>query len=313
MRLLVAVLLVLSQPLQAQEARVRVQADTSVIRVGDRITFTVAVEHAADERVVWPDSLDLGSFEVLAAEALPPQQVEGRSVTAARFALTAFELGELKIPSFDLTVEGTDGSVTNLSTDAWGVDVVSVGLDEEEELRGIKGPMMIALTFVSLLPWLVAIAVLIAVGVWFWRRRRPHDSSPLGPVKMARPPHEIAYEALDQLDRSGLLQRDEVKEYHVRVSEIIRSYVEGRYEIYALEMTTVELVDRLWRVGIEGDLLDRFRRFLERADLVKFAKAHPTSDRSRKMLAIARALVDDTRPHLVVRDADAELLGSEEE
>jgi hypothetical protein len=306
MRVFFALMVMAALPLQAQQARVRVQVDTSVISVGDRITYTVSVEHAPDERVVWPDSLNLGAFEVLAAEALPPQQVEDRSVTAVRFALTAFELGELEIPSFDLTVEAPDGSVTELSTDVWGVEVVSVGLDEGGEIRSIKGPMMIALTLVSLLPWLVLLVVLIAGGVWWWRRRRSKEATPLGPVRISKPPHEIAYEALEQLEHSGLLQRDAVKEYHVRVSEIMRSYVEGRYEIYALEMTTSELVDQLWRVGIEGDLLDRFRRFLERADLVKFAKARPNVDRSREMIAMARALLDDTRSQMMIVDADEE-------
>jgi hypothetical protein len=312
MRILSALLLLVvipplaPQALQAQQARVRDQADTSVISVGDRILFTVAVEHAPDETITWPDSLNFGAFEVLAAEALPPRAVEGRSVTAARFALTAFELGDLEIPSFAVSVTGAEGAVTELATDAWGIEVVSVGLDEGDQVRAIKGPLMIALTFISLLPWLILLVVLFAVVVWWWRRRRPDDSNPLGPVRISRPPHEIAYQALDELEDSGLLQRQEVKEYHIRVSEIIRSYVEGRYEIYALEMTTGELVDQLWRAGIEGDLLDRFKLFMERADLVKFAKARPNADRSREMSAIARGLVDDTRPQMMVVDADEE-------
>lgn len=312
MRLFSTLFLVLALPLQAQEARVRVQADTSVISVGDRITYTVAVEHGPNDRVVWPDSLNLGPFEVLAAEVLPPQRVDGGFVTEARFSLTAFELGELEIPSFDITVEAADGSLTELSTDAWGIEVVSVGLDEGDDIRAIKGPMMIALTFISLLPWLILVVVLVTVGIWWWRRRRSGDSSSLGPVKLSRPAHEIAYEALERLAESGLLERDEVKEFHVRVSEILRAYLEARYDVYALEMTTGEVVDSLWRVGIEGDLLDRFRSFLERSDLVKFAKFRPTSDQSRDMIPIARALVDDTRPQMMVVDDEDLAVGEEE-
>lgn len=315
MRALLVLLCLAALPLSGQEIRVRVQADTSIISVGDRITYTVVVEHAADEHVVWPnpDSLDLGSFEVLGAEVLAPRQVDGMTVSGIRFMITAFELGELEIPSFDVRVEGSDGMVTEVPTDAWAVHVRSVGLDEGGEIRAIKGPLSIARTFVSVLPWLMLLAGLIAVGVVWWRRRRRENSSHLRPVQLLKPPHEIAYQALDHLERSGLLQRGAVKDFHVSVSEIIRNYVEGRYEIFALEMTTTELVDRLWRVGIEGDLLGRFRMFLERSDLVKFAKLRPSADESRDMVAIARSLVDDTRPQMMITDAEEDDATREEE
>ena len=313
MRFLAVVLLLVAIPLEAQEPRVRVQADTSVMSVGDRIVFTVAVEHAAADSVVWPDSLNLGPFEVVAAEGLPRQQVDDRFVTAARFALTAFELGELEIPSFALSVVRGDGTVSELSTDAWGIEVVTVGLDEGGEIRAIKGPLMIALTVISLLPWLILLTVVIAVLVWLWKRSHKRDVRELGPVEIGRPPHETAYAALERLEESGLLERDEVKEFHVLVSEIIRTYVEGRFRIYALEMTTADLVDSLWRVGIEGDLLDRFRMFLERADLVKFAKLRPSASRSTEMLEIARALIDDTRPRMMEFETDAAADIGEEE
>ena len=45
---------------------------TRQVTVGGRLRLTVAVEHDPEAAVQWPDSLDLGPFEVLEAGAVPP-------------------------------------------------------------------------------------------------------------------------------------------------------------------------------------------------------------------------------------------------
>ena len=59
-------------PLAAQDARISNDVDTTLVTVGDRIRLTVTVEHAVGARVVWPDSLDLSPFELLAAQTAAP-------------------------------------------------------------------------------------------------------------------------------------------------------------------------------------------------------------------------------------------------
>jgi len=297
----ISVVLALGLPTEAMsqaEPRVRTSVDTTLVAVGDRITMTVEVEHATGTLVQWPDSLRLEPFEVLAAEAGPPVARGDGIRTRLRLSLAAFELGDLEIPRFGLAVIGADSTVTRLETDAYGVTVESVGLDEGGEIRSIRGPLLIARDWLLVAPWVLLIVAMAAALIWWWRRRAP-EGRELGPVWIRRPPHEVALEALDALEGSHLLERGEIKAFHVTVSEIIRTYVEGRYEVYALEMTSAEVLDGLWRVGIEGSVLEDFRTFLERCDLVKFAKLRPTPERSREMLGLARTLVEETRPRII--------------
>ena len=102
-------------PLAAQDARISSDVDTTLITVGSRVQMTVVVEHAAGARVVWPDSLDLSPFEVLGAEAVAPSTQGDRIRSGAILTLTAFELGELEIPSFDIDVLGP-GDVSRRTT-----------------------------------------------------------------------------------------------------------------------------------------------------------------------------------------------------
>ena len=283
-------------PLRAQSARIRIELDTALVSVGGRMEFTVRVEHDPTAIVLWPDSLDLGSVEVLEAEILPPANEGGRSITRARFTLAAFELGDIEIPSFNIRVEAPDGSSTTLSTDPYVITVQSVGLDEGGDIRAIRGPLGIPLSVIYVLPWILLLALLGGLGYWLWVKRRPAEASPRRSVVIPRFPHEDAYEALDRLRASDLVERGEIKEYHILASEIIRTYVEGRFGVYALEMTTGEVVEGLRGVDVPEDAVQTFGWFASRCDLVKFAKLWPAPDACRDSLEAARTFVDQTRP-----------------
>ena len=292
--------LLLTGALSAQEPRVRTTLDKTLVRVGDRLELTIAIEHAPGETVLWPDSLSLAPFEILAAEILSPEDAEDGVVSGARFELTVFELGDLELPGLEVGVERADGSSVPLFTDPYGVTVESVGLDEGGDIRAIRGPLGMPISVVYLLPWLLLLLAVAIVGYWLWRRRRGGavEDEPRLSVLLPRLPHEEAYEALARLEASNLLGRGQIKEYHIAVSEIIRTYVEDRFEVGALEMTTGEVIEALGARDLERDTLEVFRDFLEACDLVKFAKLRPPPERCRRRLAQARELVDLTRPRV---------------
>ena len=280
------------------EPRARVSADTTLISVGDRISYSIVVEHPSAATVLWPDSLSLAPFEILDAELLPMVSEGARAASTLRLSLTVFELGDLQIPSVEVGVVDADSSVTYVATDAFGVSVVSVGLDEGGEIRDIKGPLAIQRSLALLGSWLLLAVLALGASWWWWRRRAQAAGAPrpYRHVEIPRAPHVIAYEALDELEASDLLVRGEIKAYHVVVSEIIRTYVEGRYRLPALELTSRELLLELEHIGVEGEVLSEFRTFLHLCDLVKFAKLRPAPADARATVDAARHLVDETKP-----------------
>ncbi|HET9947991.1 MAG TPA: hypothetical protein VFQ22_03590, partial [Longimicrobiales bacterium] len=277
--------------LAAQGARVRAEVDSTRITVGDRITLDVAVEHPPGARVAWPDSLDVAPFEVLEADTLGTERQDDVEVSRARWVLTAFSLGDLEIPSFDVPVTLPDGSADTLATDAFGVQVVSVGTDPSGDIRDIRGPLalprsVLRLALLVLLPLLViALLYLLARRL---RARRGGEEAVAAPPPA--PAHEVALAALVELEASDLLERGRVKEYHIAVSNILRTYVEDRFRVDAHELTTSEVLERLARVGIEGSFASGLRAFLEQCDLVKFAKVRPAAAQSRQVLELGRRL-----------------------
>lgn len=296
----VAATVFLLVPLVAAAQRDRPTLDTTldpvVISVGDPVTVVVTVGHASDQEVVWPDPVAVDPFELLdvrQAESAP----EGNLVRSRlELTVTAFELGELSLPTFEVQVVDATGDTVTLSTDSATVTIESVGRDDGGEIRDIKGPLAVPFGVVSLLPWLAGLAGL-AAAVWLYRRyrRRTRPEVP-APSVPPRPAHEVAYESLDALEASGLLELGEVKTFHIRVSDIMRVYVEGQCGVEAMEMTTGEVLEGLRRNSAGSGVVADFRQLLERCDLVKFAKLRPGVSDCRELVPLGRRLVDRTKP-----------------
>ena len=299
--------LLLGSPLAAQSS-VGTTVDTTRATVGDRITLTVSVEHLTGAQVVWPDSLDLGPFEVVEARVAPSAEGEadGSARSTATFTLTAFELGALEIPGFEVEVVGPDGATEALATDAHRVEIVSVGVDESGEIRDIRGPLGIPMSLLRMLLLILGPLLLLALLYTVARRLRARDREEPDPTLPAleRPAHESALEALAALEGSGMLERGQVKEWHIEVSDILRTYVERRFRVDALEMTTREVLHGLERAGVDESFREGLSAFLAQCDMVKFAKVRPGPDQSRQVLELGRRLVQRSAPGVEVpRDA----------
>ena len=276
--------------------------DPTVITVGDPVTLVVTVNHAADAQVVWPDPLHLGPFELVDMRLLEPVPEGNRVQSSAELTLTAFELGELTVPAFEVEVVDAAGDTVRLTTDAAVINVETVGRDEGGDIRDIKGPLTIPFSVVTLLPWLAGMAVVGAAAFWLYRWYRRRDRPAVSvPVVPPQPAHEIAYASLDALEASGLLELGEVKTYHIRVSDIMRVYAEDRFGVEAMEMTTSQVLDGLRRAGAVSGVVVDLRHLLDRCDLVKFAKFRPNVPTCRDLVPLGRRLVDVTTPADAVR------------
>jgi hypothetical protein len=267
--------------------------------VGDQTRLLVTVGHSQGQAVTWPSLETLGDFEVLELLQEPAvSTAEGLFQSRAVYVLTAFELGDVDLPGIEIVVSDGTGGAYDLETPTFAATVVSVGRDESGDIRDIKGPLEISRNWFLVLPWLLIGAVVSAAGYWLYRRwatrKRPVDGG--GPhVVPRRPPHEIALEALEHLEGSDLLGRGEIKAYYIAASEILRAYLDGRFGIDALDMTSDDVLTALEDMHIERATMRRFEILLRESDLVKFAKLRPEESACRGLVPAARWLVVRTR------------------
>ena len=159
----------------------------------------------------------------------------------------------------------------------------------EEDIRDIRGPISIPY------PWLWAtyaggglLLLALAYAAWRWY----HRSS----AARAKAPFEIALERLEKA--RALMQPETAREYSFEVSEVVRGYIEQRFDERAARRTTEEFLrDLLAHSGSElaphRALLDEF---LRHCDLAKLARWQLSMPQMESMHESARAFIEQTKP-----------------
>ncbi|MHB8521293.1 MAG: hypothetical protein ACYDH9_11125 [Limisphaerales bacterium] len=158
------------------------------------------------------------------------------------------------------------------------------------DIRGLKPPVAIPGEW-TWLWWTAGAIALAGVLFWLWRRRR-NQPAPVAP-KAVIPPHTRAREKL----QAALRLLSEPQPFCIAVSDAIRSYLEERFDLRAPERTTEEFLLELQNSSLlTPDQKQSLEDFLNRCDLVKFARYEPTERELRELFNAANRLVDETEP-----------------
>jgi len=110
-----------------------------------------------------------------------------------------------------------------------------------------------------------------------------------------RPPHETALEELKKLEGERLWQQGLVKQYHSRLTDIVRTYIEHRFGIIAMEMTTGEIMQSVRNMHFESTSAEKLSHILTLADMVKFAKLQPLPGENEMCMQHAYEFINATK------------------
>jgi hypothetical protein len=145
-------------------------------------------------------------------------------------------------------------------------------------MADIKGIEKVPFTFAEIMRYvLIILGILLIIAIIAYIIIRIKQNKPIIPVfKPAEPAHVIAFRELEKLKNEKLWQQGQFKQYYTRLTDIIRQYIENRYNVFAMESTSEEIVSDLKKLEIENKkVLENLAQMLEISDLVKFAKAEP--------------------------------------
>jgi hypothetical protein len=311
---------------EADGVKLTVEVMPNEARLSDELRLTLTVDHPLNTTIELPDLGDhVGDFRIRSfrdvgksgettvvvqggdtgtrsadSSASVPSDATPVPRRQREYRLEPTRTGQLEIEPLVVTYRGPDAEEAAddklLITESLSIAIHSPYTASDsslDELADIVGPVELAnsdrrWSRSTLLLMTTLVAVLAATIVLLWvARRRQQPATPPNP-------HEIALLELDRLWRTELHLRD-VKEYYVRLTSIVRQFLERTTGLRAPERTTEEFLNEVHRdMRYRPERRERLGRFLESADLVKFAAYQPSEADIRSAWEQACNLVNPT-------------------
>jgi hypothetical protein len=273
--------------------------DSSLITIGDLITYTITIDYADSLAIEKPgEGVHLGQFEIKNYTIHEPVQKDNRIFQKYEYVISVYDTGRFVIPPFPIAYFPKD-SVSRyqlMEASAIPIYVKSVIADEERELRDIKKPLEIPFNYLFVVSLAVIAVLVLVIGYLAYkfykkRKQRGHLLKTAEPLK---PAHEIALADIEYLLAERLLEKGEIKVFYSRLSEIIRRYIENRFYVLALEETSAEILAEVKEQDLSKEPYDLLQDFLELSDFVKFAKYIPSESESVRYIEMAKQFITDT-------------------
>ncbi len=298
-------LLVFVNGLKASNGKVLLEAkvDRTNIKIGDLINYSIVVTRDKDIKIEMPDlGANLGAFEIHDYEDLDPEKNNGEVVQQRHYIISTYDIGEYEIPPVTVHYSLPNDTLwKELTTESIKITVESLKPSEEGDIRDIKQPLEILKDWWLTIRFIIAGLIIVLIGILIfilYKRRKAGKALIPRREKPKLPPHIIALDELKKLMEDGLLKKGEIKQYYIRLSEIIRNYIEDRFFIIALEMTTFQLIGIMKDNQIEDEVVQLVERFLMNCDMVKFAKYIPRKKEHKSTTELAYKIIEDTKIEL---------------
>ena len=292
-------------------AQVTSSIDSTKIKIGEEILYTINVQADSTDVIVFPEEQTFAPLEMIESYKVDTTYEESKYRLIKKYGLTQFDSGRYTIPPQRILINNKP-----FLTDSIMVEVNDVVVDTTKQKMfdikpaiEVKGPPFDWLTLVY---WLVPIVLIIGLAFYLFQRKKRKDAA-----QKQLPPYEEAIVALKQLDNTQLLKENKSKEYYSSLTEIVKRYLDREVDDAALESTSDELITRLTMHKDAGSFdfdLETIRKLdliFKRADLVKFAKMTQQSGQAEVDRNTIEEIINETH-EVIPEPTEEELLENQE-
>jgi hypothetical protein len=310
----IILLLFISTVSFGQEIKIRASLDSNLILIGDQVRLRLEVESPSGANIRFPNLADSLAQSVEIVQRLPKDSVvtdPNRKKLFQEFIITSFDSGFHTIPPFLFTYS-KNGITDTLKSNQLYLDVRTLPkLDSlMKALKGpidIKPPIEAPITFKEIAPWIMGgllVAGLIFLVFYALKKRKSNQGFFSIPQKPKEPAHIIALRELDKIKEEKIWQQGKTKLYYSELTDVLREYIENRFDIKAMEMTTDETISafKYRRSLVDEKSFESLKKLLINADLVKFAKFEPLPDDNNMALVDSYFFINQTKLVEVVQE-----------
>jgi large-conductance mechanosensitive channel len=298
----------------AQQIKATASLDSANILIGDQVKLFLEIDHPKDVAVQFPQVPDTiaNKIEVLNRSGIDTFKVDDEKnlKQIQSYLITSFDSGVYRIPPYWFKIN-VDGHIDSIPSNGVTLQVHTMAIDTTKGPADIKMPYGAPLTLKEVIPYIlgvILIGAIIFLILYSIKRKKKNQPLFAKPPKPKEPAHVIALRELDRIKSEKIWQKDKIKQYYSEVTEVLRIYIEDRFEISAMEKTTDEIIQSF---KYRNDLIseksfNNLNRILSLADLVKFAKYNPLPDDNNLTLVDTYFFVNDTKKEVVKKQEEQE-------
>jgi hypothetical protein len=280
-----------------------VDVDRSEITIADRLQLTITVVSGPDYEAELPAIGEkLAQFGIVDYHTTAPElTIDGKTKISRSYVLEPFLSGNYTIPAMTVSFWKSgekDKNLHTIQTEDIPVEVKSL---LPEKLKGMKlhdiRPPVVLPFKMALWMWIAGLGagLLIIGGAAFFIFRKRHRVAGIQ-AEVVLSPHEQAYQELERLIAQNLIEKGEVKQFYQDISNILRRYIENRFDINAPELTTEEFLE-----GLKANTIfpaaneNLLKNFLTHCDLVKFAAHQPGTQDIQSTFDSCKKFIGETK------------------
>ncbi len=208
--------------------------------------------------------------------------------------VTSFDEGHYELLPLSVARASGADRIDTLVFASRTLDIFTVPVDTTTyQIHDIKGQIRYPLKFSEVLPYIGGIILLAVLIFLIWkavasRRGKGEDAA------RQDPPYLVALRKLEHYRGDKYWTPEKQKIYYSGITDTLREYIDARYGIDAMEMTTAEIFKDLKSSGVPADLYEEMKTLFETADFVKFAKASASDEENAAALPAAVRFVTAT-------------------
>ena len=226
--------------------------------------------------------------------------------------ITSFDSGSCVVPPFKYVNIKTGETLTSEPLALEVNNDIEIKLDEAGQpdstsVKDIKEIMTLGFDWGKFFTILLIILLIAVLGFLGWKYGWPFIQKKLAKKKegisvfdepeIILPIDVVAINKLDEIKAKRIWKdSSRIKEYYTDVTETLREYFCGRFNISAMEMTSDEILDELKYKTEAMPIIPELKSILSKADMAKFAKAIPTEEDCEMSLANAYLIISRTKP-----------------
>jgi len=296
---LLGLILTLSSLQAQQRVSVKASIDSSDLWIGEQTMYHIEVSGPASLHYIFPTFL--GDTLITGLEILNRGKLDTVSINSERielktdYLITSFDSGLYYIPPVKI-LAGTD----TIESNYLGIKVMTYDIDttkiKERDIKGVQQPPFVLSDYLLEACLFLLLYAFILLIIWLYLRKKfPILKGESVAPESLLPAHVVAIMELDRLKSEKIWKFGKNKKYYTELTNILRKYIERRFQFNALEMTTEEILTLFKRDKTTQSVYQNLSQILQLADLVKFAKFEPLESENELSMINSYLFVNQTK------------------